>query len=66
MMFMIWRVWEWVDESYQNLSSYHLVLGGSFNSELSELKAEKGYSNFDIYSGTINDIGFRCARDATP
>ena len=63
---MAGNVWEWVDESYQNLSSYHLVLGGSFNSELSELKAEKGYSNFDIYSGTVNDIGFRCARDATP
>ncbi len=60
------NVWEWIDEEYRSFQGYHLVLGGSFNSSISEIKTEKGVSNSDIYSGTFNDIGFRCAKDTNP
>jgi serine/threonine protein kinase len=60
------NVWEWIDADFQNLTGYHLVLGGSFKSGLNDITSETGINNQSIYSGTISDAGFRCARDATP
>jgi formylglycine-generating enzyme required for sulfatase activity len=67
---MIGNAWEWVEDTHRDrsvfgtqASEHEVIKGGGYSYNAYQSRAS--YNGFEGLGGTCNDVGFRCAKDAT-